>query len=61
MVNLYYSRYGTGAFKCCTTVYSPPTRNYSFDTNFLTPSLLPPGTPEFKDVVDLGFQQNLNP
>ncbi|ABF41004.1 hypothetical protein Acid345_2003 [Candidatus Koribacter versatilis Ellin345] len=61
MVSLYYSRYGTGAFKCCTTVYSPPTRKYSFDPNFLTPSLLPPGTPEFKDVVDLGFQQNLNP
>jgi hypothetical protein len=61
MVSLYYSEYGTGAFKCCTTVYSPPTRDYSFDTNFLTPSLLPPGTPTFKDVVDLGFQQDLNP
>ena len=61
MVSLYYSAYGTGAFKCCTTVYSPPTRKYSFDTNFLTPSLLPPGTPTFKDVVDLGFQQDLNP
>ena len=61
MVSLYYSAYETGAFKCCTTVYSPPTRNYSFDTNFLTPSLLPPGTPTFKDVVDLGFQQDLNP
>jgi hypothetical protein len=61
MVSLYYSAYGTGAFKCCTTVYSPPTRHYSFDTNFLTPSLLPPGTPQFKDVVDLGFQQSLTP
>lgn len=61
MVSLYYSAYGTGAFKCCTTVYSPPSRHYSFDTNFLTPSLLPPGTPQFKDVVDLGFQQDLNP
>lgn len=61
MVSLYYSAYGTGAFKCCTTVYSPPARNYSFDTLFLTPSYLPPGTPTFKDVVDLGFQQDLNP
>jgi Tfp pilus assembly protein PilX len=61
MVSLYYSRYGTGAFKCCTTVYSPPARRYYFDSNFLTPSLLPPGTPTFKDVVDLGFQQDLNP
>jgi hypothetical protein len=61
MVSLYYSAYATGAFKCCTTVYSPPSRHYSFDTNFLTPSLLPPGTPQFKDVVDLGFQQSLTP
>jgi hypothetical protein len=61
MVSLFYSAYGTGAFKCCTTVYSPPSRHYSFDTNFLSPSLLPPGTPSFKDVVDLGFQQDLNP
>jgi hypothetical protein len=61
MVSLFYSAYGTGSFKCCTTVYSPPHRVYAFDTNFLTPSLLPPGTPQFKDVVDLGFQQDLNP
>lgn len=61
MVSLYYSAYATGAFKSCTTVYNPPTRHYSFDTNFLTPSLLPPGTPQFKDVVDLGFQQSLTP
>jgi hypothetical protein len=61
MVSLFYSAYGTGSFKCCTTVYNPPHRVYVFDTNFLTPSLLPPGTPQFKDVVDLGFQQDLNP
>ena len=29
LVSMYYSEYNTGIFKCCTTVYSPPTRNYA--------------------------------
>lgn len=57
MVSLYYSQYATGIFKCCGTVYSPPTRNYAFDTDFLDVTKLPPGTPKFRDVVDVGFQQ----
>jgi len=61
LVSLYYSEYGTGVYKCCNTVYSPPTRNYSFDTDFLNPSKLPPGTPRFRDIVNLGFQQIFTP
>lgn len=57
MVSLYYSQYGTGVFKCCGTVYSPPTRNYAFDLDFLDITKMPPGTPKFRDVVDVGFQQ----
>src|SRR5712664_4829529 len=57
MASLYYSQYGTGVFKCCGTVYSPPTRNYAFDTDFLDLSKMPPGTPKFRDVVNVGFQQ----
>ncbi|MGZ4820352.1 MAG: hypothetical protein ACXVZM_02020 [Terriglobales bacterium] len=57
MVSLYYSQYGTGVFKCCGTVYSPPTRNYAFDLDFQDLSKMPPGTPKFRDVVSLGFQQ----
>jgi hypothetical protein len=57
MVSLYYSMYGTGVYKCCGTVYSPPTRNYAFDTDFQDISKMPPGTPKFRDVVNLGFQQ----
>src|ERR1700682_2446101 len=57
MASLYYSQYGTGIFKCCGTVYSPPTRNYAFDTAFLDLSKMPPGTPKFRDVVTVGFQQ----
>jgi hypothetical protein len=58
MVNLYYSGYATGVFKCCTTVYSPPTRKYAFDTEFQQLDHLPPGTPRFEDVVNLGFRQD---
>ena len=57
MASLYYSQYGTGVFKCCGTVYSPPNRNYAFDTDFLQLSKMPPGTPKFRDVVNVGFQQ----
>ncbi|MBI3474558.1 MAG: hypothetical protein HY010_02410 [Acidobacteria bacterium] len=57
LVSLYYSTYNTGVFKCCTTVYSPPVRNYSFDADFALPSGLPPGTPLFRDVDTLGYRQ----
>ncbi len=60
MVSLYYSQYGTGVFKCCGTVYSPPTRMYSFDLDFNDITKMPPGTPRLRDVVDLGFQQVFN-
>lgn len=57
LVSLYYSTYNTGVFKCCTVVYSPPTRNYSFDADFALPGGLPPGTPLFRDVDTLGYRQ----
>ena len=61
LVSMYYSEYDTGTFKCCTTVYSPPTRSYAFDTLFLNPANLPPGTPMFQDVVNLSYHQNFTP
>ncbi len=57
MVSLYYSQYGSGIYKCCDTVYTAPNRAYSFDDSFLDPANLPPGTPMFRDVVNLGFRQ----
>ncbi|MEJ2082584.1 MAG: hypothetical protein P8Y94_10540, partial [Acidobacteriota bacterium] len=57
LVSLYYSEYATGIYKCCNAVYSPPDRDYKFDTEFLEPDKLPPGTPMFKDIVNLGFRQ----
>jgi hypothetical protein len=61
LVSMYYSEYDTGIFKCCTTVYSPPTRKYFFDTLFLNPKNLPPGTPMFQDIVNLSYRQSFQP
>ena len=60
-ISMFYSQYATGNFKCCNSVYGAPTRNYFFDTQFLNPANLPPGTPMFQDVVSLGFHQNFSP
>ena len=61
LVSMYYSEYNTGVFKCCTVVYSAPTRQFYFDTLFLNPANLPPGTPMFQDVVNLSYHQNFTP
>jgi PilX N-terminal len=61
MISMYYSQYATGNFKCCTSVYGAPTRNYFFDTQFENPNNLPPGTPSFQDVVSLGYHQSFIP
>jgi hypothetical protein len=58
LISMYYSQYATGIFKCCNAVYSAPVRNYFFDTQFLNPNNLPPGTPMFQDLVSLGYHQS---
>ncbi len=57
LINLYNSRNNNGAFKCCSRVYSPPTRNWVFDTSFLDPNRLPPGTPFFQTIQLTGFER----
>ncbi len=55
----FYSRQAVGTYKCCTTVYGAPTRNFSFDANFNTPALLPPNTPVFRDMNAIeAFRRN---
>ena len=61
LVSLYYSQYATGTFKCCTLAYGPPPRYYYFDTAFLDPTKLPPGTPMLQDVVNLTYWQDFKP
>jgi hypothetical protein len=58
IVSLYWSYYATGPFKCCNLVYNPPNRQYTFDTLFLQPQNLPPGTPMFRNVDNLTYRQN---
>jgi hypothetical protein len=58
LVSFYFSRQAVGVFKCCNVVYSPPRRNYSFDQNFTNPARMPPGTPVFQDIDNLGYKQN---
>ena len=61
IAGMYYNHQAVGVYKCCNTVYSPPTRGYQFDTNFLTPSLLPPLTPMLRTVNTVGFTQMMLP
>jgi hypothetical protein len=61
IIDLYASRQANSTFKCCTTVYGPPSRGYNFDTSFLNPTLLPPRTPLFRDVNTTGWTRLLLP
>jgi Tfp pilus assembly protein PilX len=59
IIYLYTSRQANSTFKCCNTVYSPPTRGYKFDNNFLNPQLLPPRTPLLRDINTTGWTRLL--
>jgi hypothetical protein len=61
LVSLFFSRQATGLFNSGGNNYSPPTRGYQFDVNFLNPTLLPPRTPMFRDINTTGFTQLLLP
>ena len=63
IVSLYYNRQAVGVYKdgSSNTVYTPPSRAYTFDSDFLTPSLLPPRTPMFRDTNTIGFTEYLLP
>jgi len=57
LINLFNSENNNGTFKCCNNVYRPPTRDWSFDTSFLDPNRLPPGTPFAHNIQLTGFQR----
>ncbi len=67
LVSMYYARYGNGLYgQTCNNngtacVYGAPARDYSFDTDFLSPTKLPPGTPRLQDIDNLSFHQDLSP
>jgi hypothetical protein len=62
MVSFFIARQAVGTFKCCSQdAYNRGNRDWSFDTDFLLPTRLPPGTPMFRDVNTLTFRQLLRP
>jgi hypothetical protein len=62
MVSFFTNRQAVGVFKCCQQdAYNRGERDWSFDTDFLLPTKLPPGTPMFRDVNTLTFRQLLRP
>lgn len=61
IASMFTSRQAVGTYKCCVDVYTPPTRAFVFDTDFLVPALLPPRTPMFRDVNTTGFAQIVRP
>jgi hypothetical protein len=62
MVSFFINRQAVGTFKCCDQdAYNRGPREWAFDTDFLLPARLPPGTPMFRDVNTLTFRQLLRP
>ena len=61
IVSFFTSRQAIGTYKCCDVVYGAPSRGYNFDTEFLSPPLLPPRTQMFRDINTLTFRQLLRP
>lgn len=57
LINLFNSRNNNSFLKCCNTTYTPPTRDWTFDTTFLNPNRLPPGTPSIFSITFTGFQR----
>jgi hypothetical protein len=64
LVSFFFNEQAVGTYKDGAStpgIYVPPSRGYKFDTNFLTPALLPPRTPTFRDINTLGFTQLIMP
>lgn len=57
LINLYNSHNNNGTYKVTSVVYGAPTRNWVFDTSFLDPTRLPPGTPYFQYIQTTGFRR----
>jgi hypothetical protein len=68
LVSFFTSRQAVGTYKSGVTlaanqrnIFSIENRTFTFDTDFLAPATLPPGTPSFRDVNTLTFRQLLRP
>lgn len=59
LIPLYHSTQALGPYNADSTIYSPPTRNWAFDTTYRDPNKLPPGTPAFQYIQPSAFRQVL--
>ena len=57
MINLFNSYNNNGRFKCCTTVYSAPTRDWTFEDSYSDVRRLPPATPFVYYISFTGFER----
>lgn len=57
LINLFNAQNNNGFHKCCTTVYSPPVRDWTFESSFRDIDRLPPGTPFIYSISFTGFQR----
>lgn len=57
LINLYSARNNNGTYKPTTGVYNAPNRNWVFDSTFLDPNRLPPGTPFIQFLQLTGFER----
>ena len=59
LIPLWHSTQAMGQYNAESTIYGAPDRNWAFDTSFLAPDRLPPGTPQFQYIESTAFRQNL--
>ncbi|MEK6278800.1 MAG: hypothetical protein AABN95_00440 [Acidobacteriota bacterium] len=59
LIPLYNSTQAVGPYNADSTIYSPPVRNWAFDSSFLNPDMLPPSTPQFQYIQPTAFRQIL--
>lgn len=64
IISLHVNRQAVGAYKFVSSnnhIYNAGPRNFTYDSDFLIPDELPPGTPMFRDINTLQFRQILRP
>ena len=59
LIPLYHSTQAMGQYNADSTIYSPPSRNWAFDSTYRDPNKLPPGTPQFQYIEPSAFRQVL--
>jgi hypothetical protein len=62
LVTFSFNRQALGLFQSSGALYAPPSRQFSFDTNFTNgPQWLPPDTPVLRSINTTGFSQMMMP